>query len=99
MRLPCVGGPCIIGPVVGSALLSIGTGMPLVSQTSWKIIPGTDCSSTTVGSGPLLATIALPSASCPVTTRWIGGKDMERLLQDSQLTHLHSIISCVTENS
>ena len=47
---------------VGSAALSTGAGVAAVLQTSWNTVPGMAATSTTVGSGPLLATMALPSA-------------------------------------
>lgn len=76
MRVPCVGGGNISGPSVGSAPLSTAAGDPVVHHTSWKTVPGMALSSTTVGSGPWLATMALPCASWPVTVRWMGGKLM-----------------------
>ncbi|MCY1360523.1 hypothetical protein D9M69_471540 [compost metagenome] len=76
MRVPCLGGGSISGPSVGSAALSTGAGVAAVLQTSWNTVPGIAVISTTVGSGPLLAMMALPSASWPVTTRWMGGKLM-----------------------
>jgi hypothetical protein len=81
MRVPFFGAPCIIGPVVGSAQLSTGAGVALVSHTSWKIMPGMAASSTIAASGPLLAMMALPSGSWPVTTRWIAGSVIEKLLK------------------
>jgi hypothetical protein len=50
-----------------------GAGAPAVLQISWNTVPGTAAISMTVGSGPSCATIALPAASWPVTTRWTGG--------------------------
>jgi hypothetical protein len=69
MRVPCGGGGSFSGAVLGSGPLSTGAGAPAVLQTSWNTVPGTAAISTTVGSGPSLATTARPRASCPVTTR------------------------------
>ena len=57
------------GPTVGSGPLSTGAGVASVLHTSWKMVPGMAAISITLGSGPLLVTMARPPASWPVTTR------------------------------
>src|ERR1700704_3739968 len=66
-RLP---GFCRRGPSVGSsAAVAIRAGVSLVRQMSVEYHSGFTALMCTNGAGPSEITIALPSGSCPVTTR------------------------------
>src|SRR4051794_38335586 len=68
--VPRLSGSCRPGPNVGSsAAAAICAGVSLVRQMSVEYHSGFTALTCTNGAGPSEITIALPSASCPVTTR------------------------------
>jgi hypothetical protein len=67
MRLPLGAGNKFSGTNVGSGPLSIRAGLSAVRQTSVNTSPGTDLMEKTAGGVELLAMMARPRGSWPVT--------------------------------
>src|SRR4051794_33729359 len=68
--VPRLSGICRRGPSVGSsAAVAIRAGVSLVRQMSLEYHSGSTALTCTNGAGPSEITMALPSESCPVTTR------------------------------
>src|SRR5262249_60490559 len=71
--VPRLVGSCRRGPSVGSAAArTMRAGVSPVRQTSVEYHSGSTALTCTNGAGPSDITIALPLASCPVTTRLTG---------------------------